>query len=107
MSDEIGDLRWLAGWYAAQTDGIWEHDHGVKIDTLDNPGWDLRIDVTDTELQTASLPLEEHENAGRWMRVWKNREERVFNAVGDATALPAMISRFRRWVAENSSPETR
>ncbi len=35
------------------------------------------------------------------MRIWKNEEERVFNAVGDATALSAMISRFQRWVIEN------
>lgn len=107
MNNETEDLCWLAEWYAAQTNGTWEHDYGVKIDTLDNPGWDLRIDVTDTELQSASLPLEEHENGDRWMRVWKNEEERVFNAVGDATALPAMINRFRRWVTESHSAETR
>lgn len=107
MSDETGDLCWLAEWYAAQANGVWEHDYGVKIDTLDNPGWDLRIDVTDTALQAASLPLEEHENGDHWMRIWKNEEERVFNAAGDATALPAMISRFRRWVTENSSAGTR
>ena len=38
-------LAWLQNWYAQQCDGEWEHDHGVRIETLDNPGWYLRMDV--------------------------------------------------------------
>jgi hypothetical protein len=32
-------LAWLEDYYASRCDGAWEHDHGVQIDTLDNPGW--------------------------------------------------------------------
>jgi hypothetical protein len=38
-------LAWLESFYAAECDGTWEHDHGVKIDTLDNPGWRVEADV--------------------------------------------------------------
>jgi hypothetical protein len=31
-------LPWLQGWYATQCDGDWEHEYGVSIETLDNPG---------------------------------------------------------------------
>jgi len=36
--------------YRGQCDGDWEHSYGVKIETLDNPGWLVTIDLTDTTL---------------------------------------------------------
>ena len=41
----MNSLEWLQSWYAAQCNDTWEHDHGITIDTLDNPGWHVRIDV--------------------------------------------------------------
>ena len=32
-------LSALENWYAGQCNGVWEHGCGVRIDTLDNPGW--------------------------------------------------------------------
>ncbi len=43
-----GDLQ---RWYLAHCDGDWEHTYGVSIETLDNPGWRLRIDLVGTELE--------------------------------------------------------
>jgi hypothetical protein len=40
----------LQNWYAAQCDGNWEHAWGIKIDTLDNPGWTVTIYLHDTPL---------------------------------------------------------
>jgi len=37
-------LTELQAWYVVQCDGDWEHTYGVKIETLDNPGWMLRVD---------------------------------------------------------------
>ena len=36
--------------YLTQCDDDWEHSYGVKIDTLANLGWTLKIDLTDTAL---------------------------------------------------------
>ncbi|MDV3469228.1 immunity 53 family protein [Stenotrophomonas sp. C3(2023)] len=46
----------LQRWYSNHCDGDWEHSYGVKIDTLDNPGWILTVDLIDTELSEYSLP---------------------------------------------------
>lgn len=46
----------LQNWYAKHCDEDWEHSYGIKIDTLDNPGWILTIDLVDTELSEFSLP---------------------------------------------------
>ena len=39
----------LQEWYQGQCDGDWEHNNGVKIESLDNPGWMLTVDLGDTE----------------------------------------------------------
>ena len=41
----------LVAWYRAQCNGEWEHGRGIRIESLDNPGWLLKIDLTRTRLQ--------------------------------------------------------
>ncbi len=41
-------LRKLQNWYAAECDGDWEHQYGIKIDTIDNPGWRVEIELNFT-----------------------------------------------------------
>ncbi len=48
-------LERLASWCASQCDGDWEHQQGIKIGPLDNPGWSVKIDLTDTELAEESF----------------------------------------------------
>jgi hypothetical protein len=46
----MNTLQELQQWYRSHCDGDWEHGYGVKIGTLDNPGWSVTIDLTDTDL---------------------------------------------------------
>jgi hypothetical protein len=41
----------LQRWYLDRCDGDWEHPFGITIETLDNPGWMVTIDLQDTEWQ--------------------------------------------------------
>jgi|SRR5882757_2307084 hypothetical protein len=43
-------LKCLQEWYSLHCDGSWEHQYGVSIKTLDNPGWTFKVKLTDTEL---------------------------------------------------------
>ena len=45
---EITALQRLEQWFAARCNGDWEHASGVTIETLDNPGWRLWVDLTGT-----------------------------------------------------------
>lgn len=45
-----GEIATLQRWVAAHCDGDREHRHGVTIETLDNPGWRVRIDLAETAL---------------------------------------------------------
>lgn len=49
----------LTTWYAAHCNGDWEHQYGVRIETIDNPGWKLSINLSETEL--ADLPFDDQE----------------------------------------------
>lgn len=44
-------LEFLTTWFARQCDGDWEHDLGIRIETLDNPGWSVDVRIGDTALQ--------------------------------------------------------
>jgi len=41
-------LTWLQGCYMSNCNGDWEHLYGVRIETLDNPGWTLRVELAGT-----------------------------------------------------------
>ena len=47
MSDVLQELQ---NWFAKNCNAKWEHQHGVKIETLVNPGWAVAVDLTGTTL---------------------------------------------------------
>lgn len=104
MSED--NLIWLSRWYLSQCDNDWEHSYGVKIDNLDNPGWSLKIDLTDTEMQGRAFEriehgepsgdLEEWQRTGSW---WVARVEGdAFEVACGPLDLSAAVGVFRRWV---------
>ena len=89
-------LEWLQEWYARQCDGDWEHQYGVTIDTLDNPGWRVKIDITDTVLAGQSLERVRVDNSETdWLFYWVENDR--FEAVGDPTKLSTILEIFRLW----------
>ena len=39
-------IQWLQDWTKGQIDGDWEHELGISISMLDNPGWILSADIS-------------------------------------------------------------
>ncbi len=56
-------IGWLQEWYLNQTNGDWEHQYGVKIGTLDNPGWSVTIDLEETKLEDVKFDPMKIENS--------------------------------------------
>jgi len=87
----------LNEWFAAHCDGDWEHDVGVRIESLDNPGWRVRIRLADTSLE--SVPFEvitdEYDHETRWLRCW--RTEDMFEAACGVPRLGDSIDVFLDW----------
>lgn len=94
-------LDWLQGWYAAQCDEEWEHEWGVKIDTTDNPGWFVRIDLEDTDLAGHDFPRQELERGtDDWVTAWTSGL--AFHAACGPGNLTEALTLFRRWATENT-----
>src|SRR5262249_22822329 len=90
------DLIWIQNWYARQCDGDWEHQFGVRLETLDNPGWSIRISVQETELQEKefkNLAIERTENDWIFCKV----ENGFFMGDCGPLNLPEMLTVFREW----------
>ena len=99
-------------WYQAQCDGEWEHDYGITIQSLDNPGWVVRIDLTGTDLQDATMnevgTLQEINHWGmegkhNWL--YCKVENACFVGAGGPSSLLAICEMFRKWVEKDSAKE--
>jgi Immunity protein 53 len=64
----MGLIELIQAWYVAQCDGDWEHQYGVSIDTLDNPGWCVTIDLSGTGLENIGFQTyNENKGEGDWI----------------------------------------
>jgi hypothetical protein len=94
-------LKWIQNWYLSQCNGDWEHQHGVKISTLDNPGWDLKVDITNTNFEGLKLDYKLVEITDSDWYGYK-ADGYTFEAFGDPTKLETLIAKFREFVEANS-----
>jgi hypothetical protein len=86
-------------WYKENCDGDWEHSYGVEITTMDNPGWRIKIDLIDTELQEKSFErIKKEINKNNWIDCYI--ENGVFKGFGDPLKLEEILKIFIEW-AEN------
>jgi Immunity protein 53 len=91
-------ITWLEQWYHRHCNGDWEHLSRIKIETLDNPGWVVRIDLAGTEM--ADKPFVEPQlgpgvDGDDWLvcRV----QDAVFEGYGGPAKLGAILAVFRAW----------
>ncbi|NED79033.1 hypothetical protein G3I76_02840 [Streptomyces sp. SID11233] len=102
MSDAEPVLDWLQNWYAQQCDGDREHEWGVKIATLDNPGWAIEIDLEETDLEEREHTLQEFSRSTQdWVRTWT--AEKAFHAVCGPGNLTEALTLFRTWATTTAS----
>ncbi len=99
MTQEFNDesvLMWLQQWYSKQSNGEWEHAYGIEISTLDNPGWRIKIDLKDTDLERVSyegIRIERTEND--WVHCSVN--DNVFEGACGAGNLVELLEYFRKF----------
>lgn len=94
-------LTWVQQWYACHCDGEWEKEHGIGISTLENPGWMVDINLTDTEMaEMAFEKLEAERSADDWYECWL--EDEVFYGAGGTSNLGEILEVFREWVTKNT-----
>jgi hypothetical protein len=99
----MNEFERLQAWYLSQCDGDWEHDGGVSITTLDNPGWSVDINLEGTALQDRTFISIEHglnPDAPDWVICKVNKN--VFMGRGGPTNLVEILGHFLDWAEKNS-----
>ena len=91
--DVLADVQ---RWYNAQCDGDWEHSFGLSIQTLDNPGWSVTIDLTDTLLENQPFePISLDDERGAWLTCCVGGS--AFRGMGDPSQLSRILEVFLNW----------
>ncbi len=97
-------LEALQVWYAEQCDGEWEHRYGIKIESCDNPGWWVKIDLVGTALRSKpftqiseNVDSNGFQEGSRWLHCYVT--DNVWHGAGDETKLTKIIRTFLAWAA--------
>ncbi len=87
-------LAFLQRWYADHCDGDWEHEFGIEIGTIDNPGWRVMVDLSGTELEDSKLDREViARSSDDWLQFWSDGLR--FEAVAGPRNLGQALDAFR------------
>jgi Immunity protein 53 len=90
----------LERWYASQCNGDWEHGYGVHIETLDNPGWMVQIDLHNTKKQSSSLErVAIDRTKDDWIQYWI--ENQKFQIACGPMNFSEAIETFVNWFESN------
>ena len=90
-------LQWLMNWYYSNCDDDWEHSYGITIETLDNSGWSINIELTDTDVYGKDFyEINIDKGDDDWI-VCRIRSDK-FEGRGDSFKLELIIETFKDWV---------
>lgn len=89
----------LSDWYRSQCDGAWEHELGIVIDTIDNPGWLVKIDIRGTDSEGKVFQEIKTNNSDDDWLMCSVKDEKFIGA-GDPSKLGLILDYFLRF-AEN------
>lgn len=89
-------LSWLQQWYWRHCDGDWEHSYGITIDTMDNPGWSVTIDLEETALAQESFDaVSVHRGKYDWLECSVVGSK--FQGYCSPTNLSVLVGLFASW----------
>lgn len=85
-------IKEIQDWYKLHCNGDWEHEYGIKIETLDNPGWNVTIDLSDTILDGLTYEKNIENSEDDW--IFLKSDGNVFSGAGDFNKLDEIIDKF-------------
>lgn len=100
----MNNLQWLQEWLLQNCNmDSSDHDYDISIETIDNPGWIISIQLQDTilENQVFEKVVIQREVEDDWLQC--KVEYKVFKAGCGPRNLEEVISIFKSWVARVES----
>ena len=92
----MNSIKKLQEWYHSYCNGEWEHDFGVEIGTIDNPGWTMEINLSGTrneKIPFDRIKIERSEDD--WIHAWA--ENKTFNLACGPLNLEEGLEIFLKW----------
>ena len=88
----------IQDWYISNCDGDWEHACRFKLESLDNPGWMLTVDLAGThqENQAFTERRANYEHDTQWIFVRK--EGAKLKGACGPTKLEEMLTIVAEWL---------
>jgi hypothetical protein len=96
VNNKMNEIKWLNIWIKKHWVQNNKNKNLIKIGTLDNPGWCIKINIIGTELENKNfkdLELNRDENNWLFCRV-KNG---IFEGFGGINNLMELIHVFQKW----------
>lgn len=102
----MSTIERIQRWYLSKCNGDWEHTYGVRVETLDNPGWHVSIDLAGTNFEGKGLaPVEYGVGPGsepegtNWMSC--KADGKTFHGYGGPEKLEEIFECFLEWDRED------
>ena len=93
-------LDWLQNWCLNYLTNNVANTPSIKIGTLDNPGWAVDIQLTDTPFEKRKFaPIKIDDEEHDWVHC--KIENSIFYGRGGPCNLENILETFKNWVAEN------
>ena len=97
-------LTRLQNWYLTNCDGDWEHSYGISINTLDNPGWIIKINLADTCLQHLRYDKQIDNGTFDWLFI--KVTDKVLEASGDTNKFSVILTIFLDEIIPNYADQS-
>jgi hypothetical protein len=92
----MNEMAWLQEWFKSQCNGEWEHSYGIHIATLDNPGWEVRVDIAQAMDVSEIELLSSEKSDDDWIHC--KVANGIFSGYGDAKKLSDILQVLRNFV---------
>ena len=104
----MNEIQEIQKWYGAQCNGDWEHQYGIEVESLDNPGWKVVIDLIETELEKSEFKKAGYgvgddlrTSGNNWLLCQKVGDK--FVGVGGPEKLTEILNAFLNWMETEKS----
>ena len=98
--DQEDPLARIEAWFGEHCDGDWEHTYGIVLETVDNPGWLLKIDLKDTPLYRRPFEIVSHRTSDTdWLHCAVS--DGVYQASGGLGRLRDLFEHFLDWATQD------
>ena len=102
----MSTLQRLQSWYTLQCNEEWEHRYGISIESCDNPGWWVKVELEGTALEgkpftriVANVDSQGFQLGESWLHC--HLDGSIWNGAGDESRLEQILELFLRWAEEN------